>query len=49
MSFKQINVRKISLIILFFTLTLSVKAQIYKEKYIKDATMVANNWLNNVV
>ena len=49
MSFKQIIVRKISLIILFFTLTFSVKAQIYKEKYIKDATMVANNWLNNVV
>ena len=41
--------RKTSLIILFFTLTFSIKAQIFKEKYIKDATVVANNWLNNVV
>ena len=36
-------------IFLLFTLPFNIKAQIFKDKYIKDATKTANIWLDNVV
>tara|TARA_B100001109_G_C18679346_1_gene387903 strand:- start:130 stop:567 length:438 start_codon:yes stop_codon:yes gene_type:complete len=41
--------KKLYLIILFFVISLfSSYAQIYKEKYIKDASEIALNWLNDI-
>ena len=41
--------KKLYLIILFFILSLfSSYAQIYKEKYIKDASKIALHWLNDI-
>ena len=41
--------KKLYLIILFFILSLfSSYAQIFKEKYIKDASKIALHWLNDI-
>tara|TARA_B100000900_G_scaffold322224_1_gene281567 strand:+ start:8034 stop:8471 length:438 start_codon:yes stop_codon:yes gene_type:complete len=41
--------KKLYLIILFFVISLfSSYAQIYKEKYIKDASEIALSWLNDI-
>jgi len=48
-SSKKIFVKKTILIYLLFTIPFNIKAQIFKEKYIKDATKIANKWLDNVV
>jgi len=41
--------KKLHLIILFFTISLfSSYAQIYKEKYLKDASKIALSWLNDI-
>ena len=41
--------KKLHLIILFFTISLfSSYAQIYKEKYLKEASKIALSWLNDI-
>ena len=40
--------QKILIVNLILLTTLNLKGQIFKEKYIKDATAVSNKWLNNI-